>query len=99
MKLHRSSLFVVVGLFLPVPAFAHHAMGGLTPQTFVQGLLSGLAHPVIGLDHFLFLLMAGVLAYSLRSPLKYATPVLFLVSALVGTRLHLADSICRTPRY
>ncbi len=91
MKLLTGSLLVVVGLFLPAPAFAHHAMGGLTPQTFVQGLLSGIAHPVIGLDHFLFLLMAGVLAYSLRSPLNYTTPVLFLVSALVGTSLHLAE--------
>ncbi len=26
MKLPKSSLFVVVGLVLPVPAFAHHAM-------------------------------------------------------------------------
>ncbi len=34
--------------------------------------------------------MAGVLTYSLRSPLKYAAPALFLVSALVGTSLHLA---------
>ena len=34
MKTPKSSLFVV-GLLLPVPAFAHHAMGGATPLTFV----------------------------------------------------------------
>ena len=89
MKPRRSFLFVVFGLLLPVPAFAHHAMGGATPPTFVQGFVSGLAHPVIGLDHFLFLLMAGALAYSLKPPLRYATPFLFVVSALAGTNLHL----------
>ena len=30
------------------PASAHHLMGGVTPVTFAQGLLSGLGHPVIG---------------------------------------------------
>lgn len=89
MKSRESSLFVAIGLLLPVPAFAHHAMGGETPLTFVQGLISGLAHPVIGLDHFLFLLMAGALAYSMKSPLKVAMPFLFVVSALAGTSLHL----------
>ena len=89
MKPRKSFLFVVIGLLLPVPAFAHHAVGGETPLTFVQGFVSGLAHPVIGLDHFLFLLMAGVLAHSLKSPLRYAIPGLFVVSALAGTSLHL----------
>jgi len=33
------------------PAFALHAMAGATPTSFSEGLLSGLGHPVIGLDH------------------------------------------------
>jgi urease accessory protein len=37
---------------LAEPAFAHHLMGGRTPSTFADGLLSGLGHPIIGLDHF-----------------------------------------------
>ena len=89
MKLRHSLLFVMIGSLLPVRAFAHHAMGGETPRTFVQGFISGLAHPIIGVDHFLFLLTVGVLAYSLKSPLRYAGPVLFVVSALAGTSLHL----------
>ena len=89
MKPHKSFLFVPIGLLLPAPAFSHHLTGGETPLTFVQGFSSGLAHPVIGFDHFLFLLIAGVLAYSFKFPLRYALPVLFVVSALAGTSLHL----------
>jgi urease accessory protein len=44
------------------PAFAHHVMGGKLPETFMQGLLSGLGHPVIGLDHFGAIVGVGILA-------------------------------------
>ena len=40
------------GLFLIVnDASAHHVMGGKTPATFAEGVLSGLGHPIIGPDH------------------------------------------------
>lgn len=81
---------IALSLFLPVPAFAHHAMGGATPQTWLQGLLSGLAHPVIGIDHLLFLLSAALLAYGLGSPSKYLTPAVFLLGGFFGTGVHLA---------
>jgi urease accessory protein len=51
-------------------AAAHHAMGGTTPGTFWQGLLSGLAHPVIGLDHLAFTVAAGLLAATLATPAR-----------------------------
>jgi urease accessory protein len=40
-------------------AFAHHFMDAAVPQTFTQGLLSGLGHPLIGLDHAAFIVGAG----------------------------------------
>ncbi len=83
-------LLAALGLSWPVPAFAHHAMGGEAPSTFLQGFLSGLAHPVIGPDHFVFLLTAGVLAHWLKSPLLYVTPALFVMFGLAGTGVHLA---------
>lgn len=43
-------------------ALAHHAMGGQLPQTFGQGLLSGIGHPVIGVDHFAFVVAVGIVA-------------------------------------
>jgi len=70
------------------PAFAHHAMGGATPQTFAQGLLSGLAHPVIGLDHLAFLIAAMLLACTLKGAARFLVPLVFVGATLGGTAMH-----------
>jgi urease accessory protein len=46
---------------LPAVAHAHHPLGGATPTTAWEGGLSGLAHPVLGVDHLAFLLAAALL--------------------------------------
>lgn len=51
----------VATLALQGPAFAHHAMDGKMPVTFLQGLLSGLGHPIIGFDHLAAVVGVGVL--------------------------------------
>ncbi len=59
---------IVTGMllaFTSVSVFAHHPLGGATPTTFMQGLLSGVGHPVIGFDHLAFVIAAGILAASL----------------------------------
>ncbi|MGD8999106.1 MAG: HupE/UreJ family protein [Granulosicoccaceae bacterium] len=71
------------------PAFAHHAMGGETPQTFSQGLLSGFAHPIIGLDHFAFIVVAMLLACALKGSARFVAPLAFVGAAIGGTVLHL----------
>ena len=43
-------------------AMAHHPMGDMTPETLWQGLLSGVGHPVIGLDHLAFIIALGLFA-------------------------------------
>ncbi len=52
--------------------YAHHVMGGRMPATFAEGLLSGLGHPVIGIDHLAFIvavgLAVGVAGLSLAMP-------------------------------
>ena len=53
---------VVASLALAAPAYAHHPMGGTTPTTFTEGLLSGFGHPVLGLDHLAALVVVGLLA-------------------------------------
>ena len=60
----RPTLYIALGFALLAadPAFAHHAMGGQMPATFAQGLLSGLGHPIIGLDHLAALIAVGCLA-------------------------------------
>jgi urease accessory protein len=81
------------GATFPGAALAHHAMGdGRTPQGWVEGLLSGLAHPVVGPDHLAFLLAAGVLAAGCR-PSGGRLPLLFVAASLAGTLLHLGGLV------
>lgn len=76
--------------FLAGPAFAHHAMDGETPATFLQGLLSGIAHPVIGLDHLAFVLAAAWVLSRVATLPRAALAASFAAAAVAGTVLHLA---------
>lgn len=83
-------LLVLMGLLLmPTPALAHHAMGGGLPATGFEGFLSGMAHPIIGPDHFAFVVAVGLLAVTRKSGV--VIPIAFVVAAMVGTGLHLAQ--------
>src|SRR5688572_7852281 len=79
---------VAVSLGFSTPALAHHPMGGRVPVTFLEGLLSGLAHPVIGPDHLLVIVAVALL--SLGLPRGGWLAASFVSSTLVGTGLHLA---------
>jgi len=76
-------------LFASAPVLAHHPMGGMTPETFGQGLLSGIGHPVIGLDHLAFLLIAALLTCSLQGRERFTVPLAFIAATVGGTLLHL----------
>lgn len=78
---------VIVSLLFAAPAFAHHPLGGKTPSNLFEGFASGLGHPVIGLDHLAFVVAVGLLA-AVR-PQGFLIPISFLISAMVGTGLHL----------
>lgn len=67
------------------PAAAHHAMGGSAPTTWIEGLLSSLAHPVIGLDHLAFVVAAGVIAAYLSS--GWRVPATFAAFSIAGVAL------------
>lgn len=71
----------------PTLAFAHHPGGGEAPQSLFAGLLSGLAHPVIGLDHLAFVVGVGLLAA--LTPHRLAAPLVFVAATVLGTLLHL----------
>jgi urease accessory protein len=69
------------------PAFAHHMMGGRMPGNFGEGLLSGLGHPIIGLDHFAAVVAVGCLAAAHR-----AAPMLaigYVLAMIAGVAVHL----------
>ena len=75
-------------LLSPVAAHAHHAMDGRTPATFAEGLLSGLGHPVIGLDHLAAVAAIGLIAS--LSPHRVKLIAAFFVSMVCGVGLHVA---------
>lgn len=68
-------------------AQAHHAMGGNLPNNFLAGFVSGLAHPIIGLDHFAFVVAIGLLAATKSQGIFL--PIAFLLFAPIGSSLHL----------
>jgi urease accessory protein len=70
------------------PALAHHPMGGKLPSTFIEGFLSGLGHPVIGIDHLAFVIAIGLLA-ALSNRLGMIIPLAFMLTTAVGTIIHL----------
>jgi urease accessory protein len=78
---------IVFLCFGTLPAWAHHGMGGGLPQSWSDGLISGLAHPVIGLDHFASILAVGVLG-ALKS-FGILLPIGFILFTTLGSAIHL----------
>lgn len=78
----------LVSALAPDTVSAHHVMDGETPQTLMQGLLSGFGHPVIGLDHLAMVIGVGLLASLAGAPLWL--PVAFVAGTLAGTAVHLS---------
>jgi urease accessory protein len=76
------------GLLAAAPVLAHHPMGGMTPQTLTQGLLSGIGHPVIGVDHLAFLVVAALLAFTVTGVARWLLPAAFIGGTVAGTLIH-----------
>jgi urease accessory protein len=84
------ALWVATGLLaVSGQAQAHHPMGGQVPRTFFEGLLSGIGHPIIGLDHLAFIIAVGLLSLSLSKPWRYWTPAAFIAATVAGAVTHL----------
>lgn len=86
-RIHFAGL---AGLFsaLSTSALAHHPMGGARPSTFTEGLLSGVGHPIIGVDHLAFVIAVGVAAVLLGS--RFLSPLAFVLATVAGTLMHVA---------
>ena len=86
----RTSAFVAAFSVAAEPALAHHVMGGTTPLSFMDGLLSGLGHPVIGLDHLAAVIAVGCLAAGQR---RGALAVIgYVVAMAVGAAAHIGEA-------
>ena len=85
--------FAIIFLTLSVfglsigPAEAHHPMDFQIPQTVLQGLLSGFGHPIIGLDHLVFVVGLGFMSVLVPSGLAALSS--FILGCLVGCIVHL----------
>jgi urease accessory protein len=87
MRARSGFLAIVIMLCLAAdPALAHHLMGGRMPATLAQGLLSGLGHPVIGLDHLATIVAVGCLAAGQR--LGAGLVIGFVVAMAAGVAAH-----------
>jgi urease accessory protein len=87
-SLRRSVFFASPFFLAATPASAHHVMGGKMPTTFIEGLLSGLGHPVIGPDHLAFMIAVGVVVGA--GSLNLLLPLVFVAAMAVGVAVHVA---------
>ncbi|MEH6401752.1 MAG: HupE/UreJ family protein [Sneathiella sp.] len=79
----KPTLFISTA-FLTVaasPAFAH------TGHTEASSLISGLMHPVIGLDHILAMIAVGLLATQMRGKSRTVLPAIFIAMMIAGAAL------------
>ncbi len=77
-----SRLMLLVGV-LAIPGLAHAHPG----HENMSGLVSGLGHPLFGLDHLLVMLAVGLWGAQLGGKARWLLPVLFVGVMLVGGSL------------
>lgn len=98
--------FFALALSSPLTAIAHHPMESQTPGTALEGLLSGLGHPVIEPSHLFMMLGVALLMALMRLParavihgavsLSVASMIGTLVTGLLGTPAGLALGLALT---
>ena len=78
----RNGLISLALLLAPSLAFAH-------PGHETSGLLAGLSHPLLGLDHLLAMLAVGLWAAQQQGAARWALPLTFVGSLMLGGLLGL----------
>jgi urease accessory protein len=79
----RKALFALALFCTPALAFAHTGHD-------TSGLLAGVAHPITGLDHLLAMLAVGLWAAQQNGAARWALPLTFVGSMLLGGLLGFA---------
>ena len=74
---------ILATLGLGSPALAHHPLAGAPMETFAQGVLSGVGHPILGFDHLFFIALVGIAA--LYTGQRMLAPLGFVGAMLLGT--------------
>ena len=91
-RLLTTVLGLAGAMLVAEPAMAHHLMGGRMPSSFGEGLLSGLGHPVIGLDHLAAVVAIGCLAAAHRAGAALA--IGFVAAMMAGVAVTSAAASC-----
>lgn len=86
-RLLTTVLGLAGAMLVAEPAMAHHLMGGRMPSSFGEGLLSGLGHPVIGLDHLAAVVAIGCLASLHAAGVRLALG--YVLAMMAGVAVHL----------
>lgn len=84
MNRHKT-LFALALLFSPTLAFAHSGHDQ-------AGLLAGLSHPLLGLDHLLAMVAVGLWAAQQSGAARWTLPLTFVACMLVGGVLGLGGA-------
>lgn len=84
---HRLAWFVAAAMLLgsAEPGLAHHVMGGVPPERTLDGLLSGIGHPILGIEHLSFLVGVAVAAGIIGRTVTL--PLLYVVATIIGASL------------
>jgi urease accessory protein len=61
---------------------AHHPLAGQPMESFADGALSGIGHPILGFDHLFFVIAVGIA--SLFTGRALTAPLAFVIATLVG---------------
>ena len=77
----------VAAALAAAPAWAHHFMDNALPGTLVEGLLSGLGHPLIGVDHAAFIIATGYFLALVKGGMWGVAAL--IAGSLLGAALHL----------
>ena len=81
-------MFAATLIAMAEPALAHHVMGGLMPLNALQGFLSGLGHPIIGVDHFAAVIAVGFVAAAHGEGIRLIAG--FVIAMMIGVAFHAA---------
>ena len=71
------ALVALIVLLLPSTAYAHSDLA-------VKGFVSGLLHPVLGLDHFLAMLSVGIVSAQMGGKRVLIVPAMFVLAMIAG---------------
>lgn len=80
------ALLITFAFMASMQAWAHHPMDGAVPATWWEGMLSGFGHPVIEVDHLVFLLGAAAAAALARVSARQAVVLLpaYVIAGALG---------------